>query len=162
VLTEFQTHAHDLLSVWWGSENYISDGVHKLPPKSRRHINILDAKKVTWRKFHADDPQILGATVHTMQLHVQLDFVTPFTFTYYHEWEIQWYRRKQMYSSTHFCLATRREWSASSPSRFNSWESIHSTNSVGRSVCPRVSLNVLQKRKLSCLCWESSPLWAPV
>lgn len=34
-----------------------------------------------------------------------------------------------------------------------------STNSVGRTVCPRASLDVLQKRKLSCLCWESCLLW---
>ena len=37
-----------------------------------------------------------------------------------------------------------------------------SIKSVGWSVCPRASHNVLHKRKLSCLYWESSPQWAPV
>jgi len=38
-----------------------------------------------------------------------------------------------------------------------------SAKSVGRSICPRACHKVLHKKeKLSCLCWESSPLWAPV
>jgi len=40
-------------------------------------------------KFHAKDPQILGATIQNLQLHAQLDLATTFPFTYYHEQEIQ-------------------------------------------------------------------------
>jgi hypothetical protein len=32
----------------------------------RNHLKILSAKRVTWSKFHAEDPQILGATVQNL------------------------------------------------------------------------------------------------
>jgi len=129
------------LPVWCGSENYISAEVHKLPQKSRSHIKILGAKK--WRStFHTEDPQILGATVQTLQLHAQLDFVTLVPFTMNGKYNSLWdhtlvnrkglnlslrklwrHWREKTYSSTHFYLSTKRKWSDSSPSRCNCCES---------------------------------------
>jgi hypothetical protein len=42
--------------------------------KSRSHLKILGARRVTWSKFRTEDPQILGATVQNL---VARDFCTP-------------------------------------------------------------------------------------
>lgn len=34
--------------------------------KFRRHLKILDARRMTWRAFHTEYPQIVGATVHNL------------------------------------------------------------------------------------------------
>ena len=36
--------------------------------KSKSHLKILGARRVTWSKFHTEDPQILGATILTYLL----------------------------------------------------------------------------------------------
>jgi hypothetical protein len=40
-----------------------SAGVHEFPKNRFSHLDILDARRLTWRKFHTKDPQKFGATV---------------------------------------------------------------------------------------------------
>jgi hypothetical protein len=39
-------------------------GVKYFFEKTQGHVKILGARKVTWSKFHNEDPQILGASKH--------------------------------------------------------------------------------------------------
>ena len=39
-------------------------GVHKFFRNSRSHLKILSTRRVTWTKYHTEDLQILGTTVH--------------------------------------------------------------------------------------------------
>jgi hypothetical protein len=48
-------------------------------PKSQNYFQIQGDKKVTFRKFHIEDPQMLGATVNNL---VTTGFVFCTTFLY--------------------------------------------------------------------------------
>lgn len=44
--------------------------------KSSSHIEILGTRRVTQNKFHNEDPQILGATAHTLDANVHPFYIT--------------------------------------------------------------------------------------
>jgi hypothetical protein len=54
------------------------------------------------------------------------------------------------------------EWSSSRPNRFTPGENASSNHSIEGWVGRRACLDVLEKRKVSCPCWDSNPgLFSP-
>jgi hypothetical protein len=49
------------------------------------------------------------------------------------------------------------EWSASCPGHFTLGEQAPDTHWTGDLVGPRAGLNAMEKRKMSCPCWEPNP-----
>jgi hypothetical protein len=51
--------------------------------KSKSHFKILGSRRVTWSKFHIQDPEILGATVRNV-------VVTAWHLAFVHPWRNVW------------------------------------------------------------------------
>ena len=60
---EFRCYVTDVATLYGKEVNECNGGVQMFH-KSGFHLKILDAKKMTRRKFHPEDPQLLSAIVH--------------------------------------------------------------------------------------------------
>jgi hypothetical protein len=54
--------------------------------KFGRHLTILGARRMTWRRIHAEDPQALGTTVQNVVTVVIL--CLGFVYPYLLEWQV--------------------------------------------------------------------------